>query len=159
MESDEILRRVQSYPAKLVELTGGEPLLQEQGVLELVNALHHSGYSIMLETNGSLNLSQIPKYVRKVVDVKCPGSGYGNSFMISNLECLHDQDELKFVLADEADYRFAKVFIADNQLTDLVLLFSPVTGKLAPVELAEWMLRDGKTARLQIQMHKLLDIK
>lgn len=157
MTIDAILAEVTQYPARLVEITGGEPLLQDD-ILELIGDLHHAGYEILLETNGSLYLGELPDYVAKIVDVKCPGSGCAGSFMKWNLRFLNPKDELKFVLTNYPDFRYALKFIQDNGLQDRIILFSPVTSVLPAATLADWMLIEGVTARLQLQLHKILQL-
>lgn len=157
MELERILDEVGKYPTKLVEITGGEPLLQEQSI-NLMQKLLEQRYTVLLETNGSIILNKVPPQVIKIVDVKCPGSGHGDSFLKQNLAFLQPHDELKFVLADRVDYIFALDFIKQNSLQSKHLFFSPVTSSLKPETLAEWMLEDGASARLQLQLHKILSI-
>ena len=157
MELEQILDEVGKYPTKLVEITGGEPLLQEQSI-NLMQKLLDQGSTVLLETNGSISLNKVPPQVIKIVDVKCPGSGHGDSFLKQNLAFLQPHDELKFVLADRVDYIFALDFIKQNSLQSKHLFFSPVTSSLKPETLAEWMLEDGASARLQLQLHKILSI-
>ncbi|PKN73686.1 MAG: 7-carboxy-7-deazaguanine synthase QueE [Candidatus Cloacimonetes bacterium HGW-Cloacimonetes-3] len=152
-----IMEQVKAYPCRLVEITGGEPMLQDD-VAELFPALHVSGYKILLETNGSIYLGDVPDYVIKIVDVKTPGSGVGESFMKWNLKCLTPQDELKFVLTGYHDYRFALDFIDANLPKVHAIHFSPVQSLLHPNDLAAWMLEDGVNAKLSLQLHKLLQI-
>ncbi|HOY83722.1 MAG TPA: radical SAM protein [Candidatus Syntrophosphaera sp.] len=158
MEIPEILSEIHRYPTRLVEVTGGEPLWQEQ-TYALLSALCAEGYTCLLETNGSLWLEEMPAEVVRIIDVKCPGSGCGDSFMKWNLKQLKPRDELKFVLTSPWDYRFALDFIRANSLQDRTIHFSPVTSVLKPETLAKWMLRDGVTARLQLQLHRILDLK
>ncbi len=154
----QILAEIENYPARLVEITGGEPLLQDDLIL-LMNALHERGYEQLLETNGSLYLGEVPDFVIKIIDVKTPGSGFGDRFMKWNLKCLGERDELKFVLTSHEDYAFAKRFIAGHQLWNRVLLFSPVLSILPAETLAAWMQKDGIRARLQLQLHRILALK
>lgn len=154
---EEILKEIRKYPCSLVEITGGEPLLQEESI-ELMKYLHQEGYRILLETNGTLSLKEVPAYVVKIVDIKCPDSGFSGSFLIENLNYLQSKDELKFVLASREDYVFALNFIKDNALEERILLFSPVTNLLAPETLAKWMLEEGVPAHLQLQLHKILHL-
>ena len=154
----EIMAKVAQYPARLVEITGGEPLLQDN-VTDLMEQLHEQGYEILLETNGSMYLGEVPDYVRKIVDVKTPGSGHGDSFPKWNLRYLQPHDELKFVMTSHYDYNFAKAFINTHELGNKTLLFSPVTNLLSAETLAEWMLRDGIKARLQIQLHRIINLR
>lgn len=153
----EILGQIGKYPCKLVELTGGEPVYQDE-LTELISALEAEGYSILLETNGSLYLGDIPESVVKIIDVKTPGSGEGDSFMKWNLKFIKARDELKFVLTNFYDYQFALNFIRENNLEEQTILFSPVTSVLPAKQLAEWMFRDGVKARLQMQLHKIINM-
>ncbi len=157
MAVDDVVAAVAAYPAKLVEITGGEPLLQDEA-LDLLQALHGAGYELLLETNGSIYIGDVPDYVTRIVDVKCPGSGHGGSFMKWNLKLLSTRDELKFVITNYPDYRFALEFIAEHGLQGRTIHFSPVTSVLPAKTLAAWMLEDGVTARLQLQLHKSLQL-
>lgn len=158
MTIDAIVAAVRQYPAKLVEVTGGEPLYQDE-TPALLQALLDGGFQVMLETNGSLYLGDVPEAVIKIVDVKTPGSGMGTGFMKWNLKLLKPHDELKFVLTSHVDYRFAVQYIAEHSLQDRVIHFSPVLSVLPAETLAQWMLRDGVSARLQLQLHRLLNIQ
>jgi len=141
-----------------VEVTGGEPLLQDD-VDELFVALHILDYTILLETNGSLYLGDVPDFVVKIVDVKTPGSAMGFSFMKWNLKFLYPQDELKFVLTNYIDYQFAQSFIAANKPEVKAIHFSPVTSVLKAETLAQWMLEDGTPAHLSLQLHKQIGMR
>jgi 7-carboxy-7-deazaguanine synthase len=157
-------------PVKRLEITGGEPMLQEAEVLELMRRLLDAGYDILLETSGERPLEKVPKEVVKIVDVKCPHSGEANTFHMENLETLTPGDEVKFVLSDRADYEFARDFTREHRLTERVgsVLFSPAFRKdaagardtshslLDPRELAEWILADGLPVRLSLQIHKFI---
>ena len=161
---------VRLSPSGLVEFTGGEPMLQEHELVPLMQCLLTRGYTLLLETSGERHLEQVPKEVHKIVDVKCPGSGEGGSFRLSNLETLTDRDELKFVLADRADYEFARDFTRTHGLETTVhdVLLSPVFLKepsadrdtsncqLDPRLLAEWILQDKLNVRLGLQIHKFI---
>jgi 7-carboxy-7-deazaguanine synthase len=154
----------------LVEITGGEPMLQEREVVPLMQRLLDAGYTVLLETSGERPLERVPKGVVKIVDVKCPNSGEPDTFHMENLETLDSQDEVKFVLSDRTDYEFARDFVGRHQLGRRVnaVLFSPAFSKdagggrdtshclLDPRELAEWMLADGIAARLGLQIHKFI---
>ncbi len=155
---DEVWQRVRAYPARLVEITGGEPMLQEKEVLDLADRLLGEGYGVLLETSGERPLDGVPPEVVKVMDVKCPGSGEGDSFRMANLETLTPNDEVKFVLAGRADYEFARDFCRRHALREKVraVTFSPVFGELEARELAEWILADGLDVRLGLQLHKLI---
>jgi 7-carboxy-7-deazaguanine synthase len=157
-------------PSGLVEITGGEPMLQERELLPLMERLLARGYTLLLETSGERPLENVPAAVHKIVDVKCPGSGEGGSFRMSNLAALTAADEVKFVLSDRADYEFARDFTRQHGLEHKVqsVLFSPVFLKspgperdacncqLDPRVLAEWILEDGLNVRLGLQIHKFI---
>jgi len=169
MSEDEVVAAVEKLaPVKLVEFTGGEPMLQERELIPLMQRLLDSGYELMIETSGERPLDNIPSEVHKIVDVKCPSSGEGGSFRLSNLDCLTLRDEMKFVIAHALDYQFARDFIREHRLEQRVgnVLLSPAFSKtpsperttdnalLDPRELVEWMLEDGLPARLSLQIHK-----
>jgi 7-carboxy-7-deazaguanine synthase len=148
----------------LVELTGGEPLLQEE-IYPLAEKLLAAGYTVMIETSGERFIGQLPQEVIKIVDVKCPDSGEPDSFNMANLEALSEEDEVKFVLSTRRDYEFAREFTARHGLPARVkhVLFSPVfedpQGKwpgLEPRALVEWILADGLPVRLGLQLHKFV---
>jgi 7-carboxy-7-deazaguanine synthase len=154
----------------LVEITGGEPMLQEREVIPLMEQLLDADYKVLLETSGERILARVPKDVIKIVDVKCPHSGEPDTFAVENLKSLRQHDELKFVLTDRVDYEFARDFIVAHELADRVnaILFSPAFEKAAsgsrdtshcqldPQQLAEWILADATPARLSLQIHKLI---
>lgn len=149
---------------RLVEITGGEPLLQPE-TPELAQKLLDAGYKVLIETSGERSVSKLPREVVKIVDVKCPDSGEGGTFLLENLEGLEQKDEIKFVIASRRDYEFARDFTAVHNLTDRVheVLFSPVfadpDGKWPAMEaraLAEWILADGLPVRLGLQIHKFI---
>jgi 7-carboxy-7-deazaguanine synthase len=154
----------------LVEITGGEPMLQEREVVPLMERLLQDGYSVLLETSGERPLRRVPAGVVKIVDVKCPDSGEPDTFCMDNLEALTPRDEMKFVLSSRADYEFARDFTQRHGLAQRVnaVLFSPAFRKnatgardsshclLDPQELAEWMLADNVPGRLGMQLHKFI---
>ena len=154
----------------LVEITGGEPMLQEREVIPLMEQLLDADYQVLLETSGERVLTRVPKAVIKIVDVKCPQSGEGETFAMENLKALQRHDELKFVLTGRTDYEFARDFVSNHQLAKRVhaILFSPAFEKTAsgardtshcqldPQQLAEWILADDVPARLSLQIHKLI---
>ena len=155
---DEVAKRVASLGGKLVEITGGEPLLQEE-VYPLMDRLLQKGYDVMLETSGERKIDRIPPEVVKIVDVKCPDSGEANSFAIENLEHLAPHDQVKFVILTRRDYEFSRDFTRERRLAERVnaVIFSPVHGELDSKELAEWMLADGLAGvRLGCQLHKII---
>ena len=140
---------------KLVELTGGEPLLQKE-MGPLAECLLEGGYTVLCETSGSLDVSVLPSAVIKIMDIKCPGSGEAEKNLWENLDRLGPDDEVKFVVRDRADYDWAVVVISERDLAQRKLLFAPVWGGLEPQELASWMLEDNVPARLQVQLHKYI---
>ena len=155
---DEVVKRVASLGGKLVEITGGEPLLQQE-VYPLMDRLLQKGYEVMLETSGERKIDRVPPEVVKIVDVKCPDSGEANSFAIENLEHLAPHDQVKFVILTRRDYEFSRDFTRERRLAERVnaVIFSPVHGELDPKELAEWMLADGLAGvRLGCQLHKII---
>jgi 7-carboxy-7-deazaguanine synthase len=155
MSVDEVVGAVDRYGCPLVEITGGEPLLQED-VYELMNRLVGAGHNVMLETGGHRPTDRVPAAVLTIVDVKCPGSGEHDKNHWANLERLGQHDEVKFVIQDRIDYEFARDVIARYALPAHVdaILMSPVHGVLDPKTLSEWMLEDRIPARLQLQLHK-----
>ncbi len=158
MTLEQVLDRVRRYPTRLVEITGGEPMLQEKEVLELCRRLLDEQYEVLIETSGERDLTRLPAAVIKVMDVKCPGSGEGGRFCEANLEVLTRRDEVKFVLASREDYDFAKAFMSRNRLRERAgaVIFSPVFGQLDSRPLAEWILEDGLDVRLGLQLHKFI---
>ena len=154
----------------LVEITGGEPMLQERELVPLMRQLLEGCYRVLLETSGERPLASVPAGVIKIVDVKCPNSGERDTFLLENLATLTAQDEVKFVLSGRADYEFARAFSRQHNLAQRVnaVLFSPAFRKdatgardsshclLDPQELAEWMLADEVPARLALQLHKFI---
>jgi 7-carboxy-7-deazaguanine synthase len=157
MSVDDVLAVVEAQGCPLVEITGGEPLLQED-VYPLMDRLLAGGRTVMLETGGHRPITRVPAAVVKIVDVKCPGSGEADKNDWSNLERLAPHDEVKFVVKDRADYEFARDVIARHDLPGraAAVLLSPVHGVLDPKTLSEWMLADRLTARLQLQLHKYI---
>jgi 7-carboxy-7-deazaguanine synthase len=156
MALDRILATVASFHCDLVEVTGGEPLLQS-GCHDLLTALCDAGYQVLLETGGSLDISAVDPRVHRIVDVKCPGSGMADRNLWSNLPLLTSRDEVKFVLADRTDFDWARVADLRHGISARCpILFSPVFGKVSPTDLAAWMLETGVRGRLQLQVHKYL---
>ncbi|MCZ6690467.1 MAG: radical SAM protein [Planctomycetota bacterium] len=153
---DSILQRVREIGCPLVEVTGGEPLVQA-GAIDLLRRLLEEEYRVLLETGGHRSLGEVPPEVVKIVDLKCPGSRMSHRNHWANLELLTDKDELKFVIANEEDYLWARGVLRDRQLEGkLTVLFSPVWGEMDPQELASWILRDRLSVRLQVQVHKVI---
>lgn len=151
----EIVAAVRAFGCALVEITGGEPLLQE-GVYALCAALLEAGLQVMIETSGASDVSRLDPRVIKIMDLKCPGSGEAGRNLLSNLEWLTPRDEVKFVLSDRGDYEWARELTLRHDLARRVnaVLLSPVFGRLAPRDLADWLLQDRLAARMQLQMHK-----
>ena len=171
LSEDEVVAEVEKLaPVKLIEFTGGEPLLQERELVPLMERLLAAGYELMIESSGERPLDHVPVAVHKIVDVKCPGSGEGGSFRLSNLDFLTKRDEVKFVITNRGDYEFARGFILQHSLEAKVgsVLLSPAFTKtpttarstencmLDPRELVEWLLADGLEARLSLQIHKYI---
>ena len=151
-----ILARIKDYPCTLVELTGGEPMLQKE-IAELSRRLLDQNYVVLMETGGSLDLSPLDPRVVKIMDLKCPGSGEHRRNYWPNLEILQPHDQIKFVLKDRGDYEWALGVMREHRLEQRFhLLFSPVHGELDMLQLASWMLKDGVKARFQIQLHKFI---
>ncbi len=150
----EVLAVVEGFGIPLVELTGGEPLLQP-GSLTLMQALCDRGYTVLLETSGSLDISKVDQRVVRIVDLKAPGSGEADANLWTNVEQLRSRDEVKVVLADRADYLWAKEALQRWQLPSrCAVLLAPVFGKLKADELARWIVEDRLAVRMQIQLHK-----
>ncbi len=150
--------QIEPFNCRLVSLTGGEPLLQAPTVAHLMNILLHLSYTVLLETNGSLSLSPIPAEIIKIIDIKPPSSGESGSFLEENWTYINPrQDQLKFLIADEKDWSYALDFIrSQTHQLPAEILFSPVQGRLEPALLAEWMLRDHVSGRLQLQLHRII---
>ncbi|MCA9483710.1 MAG: radical SAM protein [Nitrospina sp.] len=154
MAIEDILAQIKATGVRLVEITGGEPLLQEE-VYPLMRALLDEGHTVMLETGGSLPLDRVPEGVVKIVDLKAPGSGEEARNRWDNLQQLKAGDEIKIVLKDRTDYEWAREVIANRRLADTApVLLSPVFETLDLKQLAEWILQDGLPVRLQTQLHK-----
>lgn len=153
----DVLREVANFNPKFVTVTGGEPLAQK-ACLQLLTSLCDAQYEVSLETSGALDISEVDKRVSKVMDLKTPGSGEVERNLFSNLAHLLPHDQIKFVICDEHDYIWAKNCLEEHKLADRVadVLFSPSHTSLAPVQLAEWILRDRLPVRMQIQLHKYL---
>ena len=151
-----VMNQVAGYDTRYVTVTGGEPLAQKNCLI-LLTALCDADYSVSLETSGALDLAHVDKRVSKIMDIKTPGSGEAGKNNWDNLAHLTPQDEIKFVLCDEVDYRWAGELIQSKRLTQTCpILFSPVYGKVNPVQLADWILRDRLPVRMQLQLHKLV---
>ena len=158
MAIEEVLEQVRQYPCRLVEITGGEPLVQKKECLELVRRLCDNGYEVLIETSGSLDISPLDERAVRILDIKCPGSGEEQRNRWENLDCLTPRDEIKFVIADRRDFDYAGEVIARHHLAERhpAILFSPVWGALDLRELSAWILETGINARLQLQLHKYI---
>ncbi|MBZ0158941.1 radical SAM protein [Candidatus Methylomirabilis sp.] len=153
---EQVLEQVRAYKCPLIEITGGEPLLQEE-VYPLTGSLLLEGYEVLIETGGSLSVDRLDPMVVKILDLKAPGSEMDPCNNLDNLRYLDRKDQIKFVVADRQDYEWAKHVMAEHALAEKTqVLFSPVFGELHPGMLAEWILADRLDARLQIQLHKYL---
>ena len=154
MKINEIIQEVRKYPTKLIMITGGEPLLQK-GSINLMQELLNNNYSVMLETSGSLKLKDVPKSVIKIVDFKCPSSNMMDKNDWTIINDIKKEDEIKFVIANKKDYDWSKKMIKKHNLNQTCpILFSPVYDKINISRLAEWILEDGLTIKLQMQLHK-----
>jgi len=153
---DAVMEEVARHGTRYVCVTGGEPLAQK-ACLPLLTALCDAGYSVSLETSGALDVSDVDPRVSKIMDLKAPGSGELEKNRWENLAHITAADEIKLVLADEADYEWARKVLAEHRLTERCgVLFSPVQGQLSPDQLAEWVLRDHLPVRMQVQLHKVI---
>ena len=157
MDSEDIIKKIKSYNCNLVEITGGEPLLQAN-TINLISKLINKNYKVLLETNGSISIKNVPSECIKIVDVKCPSSGESQSYLIETLKYLTSKDELKFVIGTREDYEFAIAFITKNKfdVTHEKIHFSPVFDSIKPETLAGWIIDDKLSVRLSLQMHKLI---
>ena len=153
---EETLQKVETFGLLLVEITGGEPLLQED-VYPLMEALLKKGYRVMLETSGALPIDKVPEKVIKILDIKCPGSGEEKKNHLENLKFLSPHDEVKFVLLDRADYEWSRNMLRKyDMVPSKQVLFSPVYDKLNLKDLSQWILKDRLAVRLQTQLHKVI---
>ncbi len=150
---DDIVGRVKEYGCNLVEVTGGEPLAQADS-LDLIRRLCDENLEVLIETSGSIDITPVDRRAKLILDIKCPGSGEVAKNRWQNLDDLRPHDEIKFVIADRADYDWARQVIKDRQLDRWTVLLSPVWGEMEPKALAEWMLSDRVPARFQTQLHK-----
>lgn len=153
---EEIVDKARFFDCRLVEITGGEPLLQKE-TGRLARTFLDAGFRVLVETNGSISLEGLDVRIVKIVDVKCPSSGHGGSFLMENLNHITPEDEIKFVIGDKADYEYARMFLDEclKGRTEKVL-FAPVRPALDPKELAGWILKDCLSVRLQLQIHSYI---
>ncbi len=157
MKTSKILEKIKKFDCNLIEITGGEPLLQKE-VYDFIEKALEANYKILIETNGSILTDRLPQQVIKILDIKCPGSGQSEMMDFNNLSYLKRDDQVKFVITDEGDYNWAKNVISKNNLTSITenILFSSVYGILDSKKLAEWILKDNLDVRLQVQIHKII---
>jgi 7-carboxy-7-deazaguanine synthase len=156
-EIEDVLREVRTHGCPLVEITGGEPLLQED-VYPLMSRLLGSGHTVLVETGGHLSIERVPREAVRIIDVKCPASGEAHRNDWANLDRLAPHDQVKFVIQDRQDYEFARDVARQHALADrcAAVLFSPVHGVLDPKTLAAWVLEDRLPVRVQLQIHKYI---
>lgn len=153
---DDIINEVKRYDCNLVELTGGEPLMQEESI-KLLETLCDEGFDVMLETGGSLSIEQVDIRVKTILDFKCPSSKMEKKNLYENINFLKKNDEIKFVIGTRDDYEWSKILIEKYELAKKCeLLFSVVYGELAPVDLVNWILEDKLKVRFQLQTHKFV---
>ncbi len=155
---DHIVDEAKSFDCALVEITGGEPLMQTQTPL-LVDRLLAADFKVLMETNGSLDISRVSSQCTRIVDIKCPSSGQAHQNDLQNLDRLSTKDQIKFVIGDRTDYEFARKILQAHepeQLKSGKILFSPLFGRMHPRDLAVWILQDCLGVRLNIQIHKYI---
>ena len=156
MEITDIISEIKRWDCNLVEVTGGEPLFQDE-CIDLLNELVNSNYEVMLETGGSLSISDVPKKVVKIVDFKCPSSGMVKKNLWSIVDDLQAHDEVKFVIGNREDFDWAKDRITEYSMDKIcTLLFSPTFGEIDPQQIVEWILAENLPVRMQLQMHKMI---
>ncbi|MDI6839243.1 MAG: radical SAM protein [bacterium] len=157
---DEIICEIGKYDCKLIEITGGEPLLQPE-VYDLSYKLLALDYKILVDTNGSIPVERLAPEIIRILDIKCPGSGMSDRMYWDNLKNLRHTDEIKFVCSDKQDYEWAKSIVKKYSLPEKVdvVSFSPAFGRISPASLAEWIMVDNLNVRLQLQLHKYIGLK
>ena len=156
MEITDIMSEIKRWDCNLVEVTGGEPLFQDE-CIDLLNELVNNNYKVMLETGGSLSISDVPRKVVKIVDFKCPSSGMVKKNLWSIVDDLQAHDEVKFVIGNREDFDWAKDRITEYSLDKIcTLLFSPTFGEIEPQQIVEWILAENLPVRMQLQMHKMI---
>ena len=156
LSEKEIVERIQTIGLRTVEITGGEPLLQDE-VLPLVKKIADRGYRVLIETNGSRDIQGLDRRAVIILDVKTPGSGMADELKLSNLSFLKPEDEVKFVITDRRDYEWSRDFVREHALTKrCTVLFSPVFGTMDPQALSRWIVHDRLEARLNLQLHKYI---
>jgi 7-carboxy-7-deazaguanine synthase len=156
MTVEQIIDQIQPYPCQLAEITGGEPLLQKETPV-LARELIRRGYQVLVETNGSVNIRSLPPDSRRIMDIKCPSSGESSKTDWKNLQYLTENDEVKFVLSDFSDYKWARDLVLKHKLTRTCPVhFSPAAGQMDEKKLAQAILKDGLPVRLNLQLHKMI---
>lgn len=156
LTEEEIVEKIQAIGLKMVEITGGEPLLQG-GVASLVKNLLDRGHGVLIETNGSQDIRGLDRRAVIILDIKTPGSGMSSKVKLSNLPLLKPEDETKFVIADRQDYEWSRNFVREHSLAGRCkVLFSPAFGILAPQDLSRWIMEDRLDVRLNLQLHKYI---
>jgi len=157
MTFQEILERINSFNCNFIEFTGGEPLVQSNSI-DLMNYLIENGYTVAIETSGSKLIDKLHPDIIKILDIKCPASNMSKFNKIENLKYLNKKDEIKFVISDRGDFDWALDYISRNNTFAITenILFSPVFGKLEPIELSQWILATHLPIRLQLQIHKFI---
>lgn len=157
MSFNQILDKIINFNCSLVEITGGEPLLQKK-TPDLIDVLIEQNYTVLLETNGSFNIQPVPAGCIRIIDIKCPSSNESDSFLKENFQSLTPQDEIKFVISNRKDYEFARSIILDelSGFPGSNIHLSPVFGRTPPEKLAAWILNDNLPARLSLQQHKII---
>ena len=155
MEIDEIIKKVSLMNCKLVEITGGEPLVQKN-TNYLINSLLKKRFHVLLETNGSKDISEIDKKCIKIIDIKCPSTGEEKSNYFENFKYISQKDEIKFVIGERDDYCYAVDKLKELNLKNNLVHFSTIYGKIQPKTLAEWILHDKINVKLQLQLHKII---
>jgi 7-carboxy-7-deazaguanine synthase len=154
--TSQILAELEKYPGILVEITGGEPLIQK-GVYPLFEQLLTAGRTVLLETNGSISLESVPEDIVKIMDMKCPGSKMHDKMDFNNFDFMQPKDEIKFVITSREDYNWASQLVSSYDLHNrTTVTFSPIVTRIAPVTLAEWILNDRLPVRLRLQLHTIL---
>lgn len=157
MEISEIIAEVKKYQCNLVEITGGEPLMQMDECLDMMKQFCKEGFEVLIETSGSLSIKEIDQRVKIIMDLKCPSSGMVKKNLYENINYLKSTDELKFVIGSREDYDWALDVIKKYQLINKCeILFSVVFDKLEPVQLVNWILKDKLNVRFQLQVHKFI---
>lgn len=156
MEIDVIVERIETHSTKIVEITGGEPLLQKPTPI-LCDIFLQKGYTVLVETNGSCDIAVISPKCKRIVDIKCPSSGMCGSFLESNYDQITSFDELKFVISDKNDFDWAKDLVFSRKLDQLTtVIFSPNLDKISPAQIAEWIVNSSVPVRFGIQLHKII---